>query len=165
MGKIPVDGDKMGPSKVYNLPDRPQFRKVEYKKFRDNLNRLRTGLKKKKKQANEDAEYLAQDRKLKPKPTHNHRGEPRYEGSETEYWLKIDIASGHHLGKAPKDLYKSREVYLTEGFTLKTFREHIHQEVRAVKFQNYVKWKQDKGANWDAGSDDDEGATDDEAST
>lgn len=113
MNKIPVDSNVMGPSEVYRLPDRPQFRKVECKKFRDNLRSLRKGLKEKQEWASKDAESLAKDRMLKPKPTHNHRGEPRFEGSETERWLKIDVAAGKHLEKKPEDLYNSREVYKT----------------------------------------------------
>ena len=61
-------------------------------------------------------------------------GEPRWEGSEAERFLKQDIADKKHVGVLPNDLYKSRPEY--QVFTLAKFRGHIKQEVATIKYIN-----------------------------
>ncbi len=80
-----------------------------------------------------DSAALANDRLLHPVPTHNHRGEPRWEGSEAQRLLRQDIDLGNHLDLMPRDLFMSEPDYY-DNYPLEVFRKHIEQEVKLRKF-------------------------------
>jgi hypothetical protein len=77
-----------------------------------------------------------------PKKTHNHRGEPRWEGGLAERLLKLDIADNKHLRLKPEVLRITKAAY--QDYPLKVFRNHIDQEVRAQKFLTYHRAKKNK---------------------
>jgi len=78
-----------------------------------------------------------------PVKTHNHRGEPRWEGSVAQGLLKQDIQDGKYeqykgdMG----EFWTTRQEYLDAFSELKYFRYHVHQELRLRKFQNYLESK------------------------
>jgi hypothetical protein len=80
-----------------------------------------------------DEAAMAHDRALFPAPTHNYRGEPRWEGSVAQSFLRLDVSSGKHLAMDPKKFYESRIEY-TRDYSLVTIRQHIYQEIKFVKF-------------------------------
>lgn len=138
-GTIPLDSSEMGPRAVYELENRPEFRKFVYEKFRTNLNSLRKSIREKRDGAASDSVALARDLRLKPRPTKNHRGEPRWEGSTAQKLMRDDVASGLQLqGRKPtvEDLYHKRPEY--QDFGRRMIRKHIHQEEDAIKFRNYL---------------------------
>jgi len=120
----------------------PEFAKYEYKQFRDRLNDYRKKIREKKKTASFEAEALARDRLMHPKPTHDSRGEPRWEGSEAERLLKIDVAGGKHKDMEPKDLRETSGEY--KKFSLTVFRKHIYQAIETRKFHAWLETKRGK---------------------
>ena len=87
--------------------------------------------------AEAEKQAMLKDRQIFPKKPTNHRGEPRWEGSEAERLLKLDIDANMHQLMKPKELRTTRPEY--EEFLLTTFRKHIHQETRSRKFIEYCK--------------------------
>jgi len=145
-GKIPLDSESMTPQEAYL--QRPEYADSDpnYKRFPNRLRALREQLLSKNDRADADREAFLHDRKLHPKPARNHRGELRWEGSEAERLLRLDMDAGKHETMTPMQLHQSRKEYNDEdeGYPLKVFREHIHQEVRCRKFQHYLKVKAEK---------------------
>jgi hypothetical protein len=114
--------------------DRREEYKVTTKRlFKGRLDRLRADIRKKQAFAASDSAALANDRLLHPVPTHNHRGEPRWEGSEAQRLLRQDIDLGNHLDLMPRDLFMSEPDYY-DNYPLEVFRKHIKQEVKLRKF-------------------------------
>ena len=140
-GAIPLDRSDMEPSDVYL--QRPEFADIEYGRFRARLLALRNQIKEKNDHAASDSASLTRDRHIHPKASHNHRGEPRWEGSETERLLRLDMDEGKHENMKPIDLYQTREEYY-DNFPLKVFRKHIDQEKRRRKFLAYHAAKNSK---------------------
>ena len=79
--------------------------------------------------------YLAAKRNH-PTPKYNSRGELQWHGSAAQKLLKEAIKNSEHVGIKPADLHKSREEY--QVYLLKTFRDHIYQEQRLLKFHNWL---------------------------
>ncbi len=80
-----------------------------------------------------DAAAYHNDRRFDQQPTFAALGLPCWEGSDAQTSLKLDIITeGLHLQLTPKPLHESRREY--QVFDLKTFRGHIHQEVKPRKF-------------------------------
>lgn len=129
-GDIPLDPTEMSPPEVYF--QRPEFADFEYTRFRARLNDLRKKVTAEKNRSTFDSVALARDRLNFPKKATNHRGEPRWEGSEAERLLKKDIEDGKHKNLKPKALYESQNEYMK--YSLAAFRGHIYQEVQTRKF-------------------------------
>lgn len=129
-GEIPLDPNEMEPAQVYL--QRPEFANFGYERFRDRLRDLRAQIRASKHHASSDSAALAHDRRIYPKKTNNHRGEPRWEGSEAERLLKLDIDEGKNMSLIPIDLYNSQNEY--KKYPLKVFRKHIDQEERRRKY-------------------------------
>ena len=77
-----------------------------------------------------------------PTPALNSRGEPQWNGSEAQRLLKALVATGGHEGIAPKQLWQSSEEY--QKYSLTSFRDHIYQEERLLKFRNYLEMLREK---------------------
>ena len=92
-----------------------------------------------KKAKRRDADLVAFNiaQKNHPTPELNHRGEPQWNGSEAQKLLREDIKNGRHEGKAPKALWEGPNKKAYQIYSLQTFRDHIYQEQRLIKFQNY----------------------------
>jgi hypothetical protein len=138
-GRIPLDND-MDPEDVYL--QRPEFSEFEYARFRDRLRDLRLQMTGSINNAASDSAALAHDRRAYPKPTHNHRGELRWEGSEAERLLRLDIDDEKHSRMKPAMLHVTRGEY--KEYPLVVFRGHIDQEVRRRKFLAYHRAKKNK---------------------
>ena len=144
-GRIPLDKSKEWTSKrVYDLPDRPQFRLFEYKRFVGNLRNLRNRIKELSQEATAAALALAHDRLIHPVAALNHQqgGAPRWEDSLAQKWLNEDIDEGKHETMQPQQLRATREEY--KKFDKGVFAKHIYQEVRTRKFLVYLKEKEEK---------------------
>ena len=74
---------------------REEYKVTTKRLFKGRLDRLRADIRKKQAFAASDSAALANDRLLHPVPTHNHRGEPRWEGSEAQRLLRQDIDLGN----------------------------------------------------------------------
>jgi len=144
-GTIPIDKTLMAPKVAYEVSQK--FQPIEYTYFRDKLNDMRKKFKERRDWAEKDAAALAHDMRLYNRPTHTAQGDPLWDGHAAQALLKLDLP--RYLKKKkkfdhlkPRDLYKTRPEY--QEFKLKKFRKHLYQEVRAGKFQNYLKAKKKK---------------------
>ena len=118
--------ETMGPKDVYVMKE--EYQRVEYKKFRTNLNSLRKALNKLKNTAAIDTAAVVHDRRLHPINMDNRNfSHPRWDGSDSQKLLKIDVAPEKQDTMKPKDLQMTQEEY--QVFPLDVFHKHIHQEV------------------------------------
>jgi len=132
-GKIPLDYRQMSAAVAFQL--HPEFAEHDgANKFAGRLSRARTNVKKKRETGAAEMALLAADRLVCPKPTHNHRGEPRWEGSAAEAFLKQDVANNKHELMTPKELFDSRPEY--KDWSRKVIRKHVEQEVALIKWIN-----------------------------
>ena len=75
----------------------------------------------------------------------NHRGEPQWDGSDAQMFLKEDITAGKHLlYKTPSEFCATRDEY--KALPKKVFRGHIHQEKRLRKLFNLINNKRNEKA-------------------
>jgi hypothetical protein len=131
---------EMKPQDVYL--QRPEFAKFKYENFRSNLCNLRKDIIAKKASAVSESASLAKYRRAHPKEALNHRGEPRWDDSEAERLLRLDMDEGKHRTMKPSELRQTRHQYLAYPKTV--FRGHIDQEERRRKYIVYLKKKQQK---------------------
>lgn len=120
---------------------RPEYMHYQEAAFKGYLETIIGQMGNKESRAERDDSAVKQFRQLHPKPATNHRGEPRWEGSAAEAKLKAVVDKGEHKQKdvKPRHLRDTDEDF--QAFQPKTFRNHIYQEVKSRKFQNYVKDK------------------------
>jgi hypothetical protein len=131
-GKIPLDGNAMKPKEVYE--ERPEFAEFcEYKHFPRRLRELHQQISRKNDRALTAADAVAHDRKIYSEEDSKQTGKARWEGSEAERLLRLDMDAGKHEVMAPHLLYEERLEY--REFPLDVFRGHIYQEQRSRKFR------------------------------
>ena len=130
----------MNPKAVYNM--RVEYRQVEYCKFRTNLNGLRKSLKAVNERAMVDQAAVVHDQQQQLMHQNiSHLAATssatchRWDASEAQHLLKLDVTDEKHLTMRPKELRMTRDEY--RAFPLDVFRKHIHQEVRSRKETAY----------------------------
>jgi len=101
--------------------------------FKDRLARIRKKVGTQKSRADEELRLLQQDRITHPAPAFNHRGEPRWEGSDVQKLLKQDVKNKVHETKMHTQFYLSRPEYQT--LPKRILVAHIEQEVKLTKFK------------------------------
>ena len=127
--------DSMSASEVYvKYKDRPEFQDVPYDKpsFAKRLKDLQAQISQEKEKSITDADALAHDRKIHPRPALNHRGEPQWVDSAAAQRLRLDVHDKKHKDMPPQDLHQSRPEY--QIYSLDVFRGHIYQEERRRKY-------------------------------
>lgn len=117
-----------------------EYRATKKRLFEERLKRLCKRFNNSKNNAEYDEQGLEHDRQMFPSPAQNYRGEPQWEGSEAQAYLRQDITAGLHNTHTPMDLWLSRDEYHL-FFPQGVFREHIYQEVRC---QKYWAWRNEK---------------------
>ena len=122
--------DLMKPSNVWNM--REEFKAVEYKNFRTNFASMKKRIREHKERSDIDEAGFVHDMSLF---TLAKDSEGFWNGSDAERLLKEDISKNFHEQMKPKFLWVTRPEY--QEFGLKTFRGHIHQEVRSQRETNY----------------------------
>jgi hypothetical protein len=100
------------------------------------LKTVRDDYLKKVERSEKDLEAFNIAKKNHPTPEFNVRGEPQWHGSAAQKHLKETVEAGQHKGVEPKKMWESRPEY--QVYSLQTFRDHIYQEGRLLKFQRYV---------------------------
>jgi len=88
-----------------------------------------------------ELELLRQDRAARPPAAFNHRGEPRWEQSAAQTFLKQDVADKKHETMSRTAFYNSRPAY--KLFQKRTISKHIDQEIRTVKFLKQYRQRRD----------------------
>jgi hypothetical protein len=134
-GEIPISSttSRMAPVEIWNnvcLP-RQEFAGFLFEKFPQRLRAMRKRLLEKGGRSEQEYVAFLHDKQHFPTPSHNHRGEPRWHGSDAERLLKLDVTAKKHELMAPQQLHGTRKEY--QDYALVVFRKHIHQEVRLQK--------------------------------
>ena len=140
---IPYD---MKPKAVYetylkDLPEFIHFQDYTALQFANKLGSVRKRISQKSDRSEEDAKFLAHDRKIYPQPTEDWRGEPTWKGSPAQKALIGDIKSGEAAKWKPKVLYESRDIYWKNFPDQDRFRNRIYQETKALKRLTYLETK------------------------
>jgi hypothetical protein len=150
-GDIPSDYNRQGgpnyalkPRMIYDeYKTNKAFAGMSGKEFADKLNRLRNIVEKRNKRVVDDMHAFEVFRNNFPVQPTNHRGEPRWEGSQAQALLKQDIEMGRDLEfHRMRLLWLSRPEY--QQFTRKVFLGHIDQEKRLCKLKTLLKEKEEK---------------------
>ena len=123
----------MRPKEAYSM--REEYKEVEYKKFRANLNSLRKACEKLSNRAMVDSAAVTHDLEIHPIRKNALGVYPHWDGSEAQRLLKIDVKNGKNNTMAPCKLRMTREEY--NSYPLDVFRKHIHQEVRSHRVTAY----------------------------
>jgi hypothetical protein len=100
------------------------------------LKTVRDDYLKKVKRCQKDLEAFNIAKKNHPTPETNRRGEPQWNGSVAQQLLKELVKGEKHLEVEPHDIWISKGEY--QVYSLQTFRDHIYQEQRLLKFQYYI---------------------------
>ena len=116
----------------------PAFARMQYDSaFVRRLGVVRDDYLKKVERCEQDLVAYQLAKKNHPTPDKNSRGEPQWNGSMAQQLLKELVASGKHVGLKPSTLWESNEHYML--YSLQTFRDHIYQEERLLKFGAYLR--------------------------
>lgn len=140
--EIPLDYD--GPQDIYDhFADHEAFAGMPYDdKFTRRLRDLRDIVEIKMNAVIIDKTAYDRFRQKFPVREVNDVGLLRWNGSMAEYYLKLDMQAGRHLGKTPLQFRDLRPDY--KLFSKKRFRKHINQEKRLWKLHNYLEDKSQK---------------------
>jgi hypothetical protein len=117
----------------------PSFARMKYDSaFVRRLKAARDDYLAKSARCEKDLEAFRVAKKNHPTPEFNSRGEPQWNGSKAQQLLKEIVAKGEHLGDhtKPAKIWEATEAF--QVYSLDMFRDHIYQEERLLKFQNYV---------------------------
>ena len=116
----------------------PAFKRMQFDSaFVRRLGAVRDDYLKKVERCNADLKAYQIAKANHPTPEFNSRGEPQWNGSPAQKLLKEAISNNEHVGKQPADLWNSREEY--KVYSLTTFRDHIYQEERLLKFETTLR--------------------------
>jgi hypothetical protein len=125
---------------IYRQKEKEAFREVPFDQFEEAFNRTMKKASKRRARSAQEEEWMKDDRMLHPRQSHNHRGEPVFDmDEEAKQQLREDIENRVHKGKNPYELHALRPVY--QKYKLDKFRPRIYQEIRRVKFVNYLNHK------------------------
>ena len=120
----------------------PEFANVPFDQFKERLKDHR-------KQSNNAQELVDRDHKahhvdrhVHPRKDRNCRGELVFDVHPAKKLLRMDVANGVHLKLTPMALRKTRPAYM--AFKLKIFKFRIYQEVRRVRYFNYLRLKEEE---------------------
>ena len=135
-GEIPLEGN-IDVEKIFygelGYHHHKYFKNFPFDKtrYKDRIERLREAIKRLQHWAAYDAAKIEEDRIKHPPKEKNIRGELRWDGSEAQALLKLDMDQGRHLQMRPKEFRETREAY--GMFKLRIFQKHVDQEKQARK--------------------------------
>ena len=129
----------MNAKDVYEMNE--EYKKWPYKNFPSNLKSLRDTVESLYSRMQSDCVAYGHDLTLLKKLRAGNPPIATWHRSDAKYILKQDINNGKHKEMKPMELYNMRKEY--QAFDLKTFRNHIYQEVdsRAKRDHRFAKKK------------------------
>jgi hypothetical protein len=83
-----------------------------------------------------ELQALNKDRKLYPRQSHNHRGEPVFDLSPAKALLREDVKNKLHTTMSSSELRATSPEYMC--FKPKKFKDRIPQEVKTQKFLHHL---------------------------
>ena len=139
-GILSIDAAEVSAEAAWDVyTDTAEFSDVLFEQFKERLRDHRRKVRGDMLRATSETEALAHDRGLFPRQTENNRGEIVFDLSPAKELLRADVAEGKHNRMTPSQLQHSRVEY--HPFDSKKFKHRIYQEVRRVKFLNYLNQK------------------------
>lgn len=125
---------------IYKYTVAEFFEEIPFEQFEVRYNDATKMAAKRRARSAQEAEWLEKDRRLHPRQSHNHRGEPVFDMDiAAKAQLRDDVQNNLHLRMTPMELWEHREVYAK--YKLDIFRPRIYQEVRRVKMVNWLEKK------------------------
>jgi hypothetical protein len=140
-GLLPVDAAELSAEEAWEIcyQHMAEFVPVVFSQFKLRLRDHRRQVRADMIRATSESDSLAHDRRLFPRQAENNRGEPVFDLSDAKLLLRADVKEGKHTYMTPSQLQNSRVEY--HPFKSRKFKERIYQEVRRVKFINYLEQK------------------------
>ena len=141
-GILPVDAAELSAEEAWEVyRHNAEFANVVFDQFKERLKKHRAKAGVDRVRATRESQALAHDRSLFPRQTQNNRGETVFDLSAAKLLLRDDVAEGKHERMTPSQLQESRVEY--HLFNATKFKHRIYQEVRRVKFINYMNAKRE----------------------
>ena len=143
-GVLPVDTNKMSAKDAWELSykNMVELEDVPFQQFKDRLRDHRRQMKSGLQRSNIEEEALQHNWKLYPRQLQNSKGELVFDLHPAKLLLRKDVAERKHLMMKPMELQETRPEYLL--FDRCKFKERIYQEVRRVKYINWLEISQKK---------------------
>ena len=142
-GGLLIDMDHLPAASIFEFYKKlPEFEDVCFAQFKDRLKDHRLQASRGKELAKRDADAYRKDQQVHPPQSKNPNGEPVFNVHSAKRFLQMDIANNLHKQFFPSALRSKRPAY--QEFKLATFTFRIYQEVRRVKFLNYLDIKRQK---------------------
>jgi hypothetical protein len=145
-GYLPIDAEEMSAEEAWVVcyQNMAEFvcAGVVFDQFKKRLQDHQKQVRDQTTRATQEEEALVHDRRIFPRQTKNHHGDPVFDVSNAKMLLRGDVADGKHLTMKPALLQQSRREY--KPFEPRKFKERIYQEVRRVKFLNYLQQKREE---------------------
>ena len=140
-GVLPADAAELSALEAWDICYKHMvgFVSVDYDQYRDRLRDHRLQARKDIVRARSESDSLAHDRLLFPRQAVNNRGEPVFDTSDAKLLLRADVKEGKHNTMTPAELQSERVEY--HHFNPRKFKHRIYQEVRRVKFINWLEQK------------------------
>ena len=143
-GVIPVDAKELSAEDAWELShkNKVEFKDVPFQQFknrlRDHQQQMKNGL-----QHNDSEKEASQhNQNVHPRQLKNSKGELVFDLHPAKLLLRKDVAERKHLMMKPMELQETRPECLL--FDCRKFKERICQEVRQVKFINWLEISQKK---------------------
>jgi hypothetical protein len=135
---LPIDAAQMPAAVAWELyyGQMAEFNEVVFSQFEARLKDHRKKYGKLVIRSARESEALAHDRRLFPRQNENCRGEPVFDLSAAKLLLRADVAEGKHTSMTPSQLQATRDEY--KPFDSRKFKHRIYQEVRRIKFLNWL---------------------------
>jgi len=134
-----IAADYKAPQQVWkdHCENHAAFARMKYDEaFTRRLNTVRNDYIKKRDRMRNDLKAYIKAKKNHPTPELNARGEPQWNGSIAQKMLKEIVQNGEHKGVDPSVIWAGKAEF--KVYSKQTFRDHIYQEERLLKFNNYV---------------------------
>jgi SAP domain len=121
----------------------PEFAKVPFSQFEVRYNDAIKKAEKRRARSAQEEEWMKHDRRLHPRQTLNHRGEPVFDMDvKAKETLREDVKNKLYGILKPRELWELRKVY--QKYDPNIFRQRIYQEIRRNKYLNYLEKKRTK---------------------
>jgi hypothetical protein len=144
-GLLPVNADDLSAEEAWDIMygHMAEFVEVVFSQFKERLRDHRKQVGEQTARSALESEALVHDRLLFPRQMENCRGEPVFDLSAAKLLLRADVKDGKHLTMKPLQLQMTREEY--EPYSAGVFKHRIYQEIRRVKFINYLEQRRARG--------------------
>ena len=142
-GVIPMNDEEVADDDVYVWYQQfDAFKNVGSRQFKARLKGHREQIQRNDATVDWEVEAYMHDRLIHPERMHDRHGNIKFYLTPGRELLRQDLREGKHKTMGIEDLYTSRDEY--QVLPLRKFRQRVRQEIRALKFINYLEDKRAK---------------------